>query len=433
MNDSVSEEERELLDAGVPLRIGPYRIVRRLSAGTTSDVYLTESVDPRGGRKKVVLKTMLAEYRRAPTFHAALEAECDAYRRLVHPAIVPMQGVLATDEHIALVVEWVDGLPLHTLRALLRRRKKHLDDRAAFYIASRVFSALAAAHATRDPRGDGKDMLLHRDVNPSNVLVPWDGFAKLVDFGFASTPEKRVVNHAGFLEGTLGYMAPEQARGEKLTPASDVYSASLVLWELLARRKAFARGHQSEADIVRAMAAPRIASLDVLRPDVPSDVRRALRRGLYPLLSNRTLTADEMATVLRGTVDLDQGRELLVRAMAEVRPRSEDEAQDVALWQLPQALQESWHLEESRPSLPSSEGDGPTEVAPKTEPMPTAPPREPRPRIADAAPPSSGLPESSSRAPTQIRRIVRVTSASPAGSPFPASPSTPTALRRPRP
>ena len=118
-------------------------------------------------------------------------------------------------------------------------RREPLSDGVALFIASRVFAALAAAHSAKDPRTGETTPVIHRDVSPSNVLIPWDGFVKLGDFDLSKVIGVSGDTRAGLMKGTYGYMAPEQVTGDPVTPRTDVYAGCLVLRELLLGRPAF--------------------------------------------------------------------------------------------------------------------------------------------------------------------------------------------------
>ena len=303
-----------------PAQIGGFRVIRRLSSGATTDVLLARAEGPHGFERVVALKVLLQQYQSDPAFERMFAREASAYARLSHPAIVKLYDFFSTDGQLVMVLEYVDGLPLHKLRAMLSIGGERFEDSAALFIGSRIFAALGAAHSARDPENGEFSPVIHRDINPSNVLVPWDGHVKISDFGIAKIGAGQGDTRLGFVKGTYGYMAPEQVRGEGVTVRADVYAATLVLWELLARRKAIQRGALPEVEVLKAMAKPEIPSLDVLRPDVPAEVREAVRRGLEPSPDRRSITADEMAGILRLAMSGDEGRARLADAIARVRP-----------------------------------------------------------------------------------------------------------------
>ena len=345
-----------------PERIGGFRVLRRLATGGTSDVLLARAEGPHGFGRAVVLKLLLAQYRDDESFERMFAREAAAYARLSHPAIVRLFDFFSDGGQLVMVLEFIDGLPLNKLRALLRGRAAELDDRAAFFVASRVFAALSAAHAARDAETGEFAPVIHRDVNPSNVLIPWDGHVKLADFGIAKVAGMQSDTQAGFIKGTYGYMAPEQVRGESVTPRADVYAATLLLWEMLTRRKAIQRGALPEMEVLRAMAEPQLPSLDVLRPDLPQAVREAVKRGLEPFADKRAIFADELVAVLRGAANLEEGRAVLVEALATVRPaHASDDLEKT---------QETGPPRASVLSFPADTEIGMREIAPDTERVP---------------------------------------------------------------
>jgi len=302
------------------VKIGPYTVVRRLGMGGTSEVLLAVSHGPFEFERYVVIKRLLPHFRLEPAMARMLACEAMAYARLSHPAIVRLYDFLTDNGELALVLEHVDGITLARLRSTLRARGHRLGDDAAYYVGKRVFSALAAAHAAKDPATGEAAPVVHRDVSPGNVLLPSDGFVKLADFGIAKVSGTMSDTQDGLIKGTDGYMAPEQVMGGTITPATDVYAACLVLRELLVGKPAFARGRTSELDFLRMMAEPEITPLEAHRPDVPKVVAAALRRGLMADPAQRTLTAAEMVAVLAEVVDGERGRASLVRVLASVPP-----------------------------------------------------------------------------------------------------------------
>jgi serine/threonine-protein kinase len=317
-------------------RVGGYRVVRKLATGGTSDVLLAKAEGPHGFERTVVLKLLLSQFHDDAEFAQMFVREASAYARLSHPSIVQLFDFFAIPPsgenplaheggrggQLCMVLEHIDGLPLSRLRSMLKAVGRELDDRSAIHVASRIFDALAAAHGAVDEFG-AMAPVIHRDVNPSNVLVPWDGHVKLADFGVAKVAGVNHQSVAGMIKGTYGYMAPEQVTGDVVSPRADVYAAGIILWELLARRRAFQRGALPEVEALRAMAEPRLAPLDALRPDLDRTLRDAVKRALEPRADRRTITAEEMVSLLNAIVSIEEGRERLVSAVNAVRHSSQ--------------------------------------------------------------------------------------------------------------
>jgi serine/threonine protein kinase len=279
----------------------------------------------------VVLKLLLRQFRDDKRFERMFLREAAAYARLTHPAVVRLYDFFAERDRLVLVLEYVDGLPLNRLLALLRGGEGRLSDAASLYIAWRLFSALAAAHAARDPRTGEFGPVIHRDVNPSNILVPWDGHVKIADFGMAKVAGLDGDAPVGLLKGAYGYVAPEQARGEEVTVRADVYVGCLLLWELLVGRKAIARGGRPDGDLGLALAVPSFPALATLRPDLPRVLLEAVACGLGTNPDGRGLTADDVSNVLRTVADLDEGRRSLVETLSGLRsPHGEEPIESTA-------------------------------------------------------------------------------------------------------
>lgn len=303
---------------GTGQRVGGYRVVRKLATGKTSDVLLAKAEGPHGFERTVVLKLLLPEYKHDADVKGMFAREAAAYGRLSHPSIVRLYDFFASDDQLVMVLEYIDGPPLSKLRGMLKAIGQQLDDTTALYISASIFEALAAAHGAADDTG-APAPVIHRDVNPSNVLIPWDGQVKLADFGVAKVTGASHQSSVGLIRGTFGYMAPEQVSGEPVTPRADVYAGAIILWELLTKRRAFIRGALPEIEVLRELAEPRIVSIDVIRPELDKGVRDAIKRALEPRGGKRTITAEEMAGALRAVVSESEGREKLAKALALVR------------------------------------------------------------------------------------------------------------------
>lgn len=263
------------MDSRTPMVLGRYRMGQLLGRGATSSV--RRAADARGG-PDVAVKTVPAD----PDLLARVGVEIRAAQRLDHPNVVRLIDWGEGDDCVHLVWELVDG---PSLREALP--EGGAADGWCFTRMAEVMEALDHAHS----RG-----VVHRDVKPANVLLDPRGRARLTDFGVARLVDERGLTRVGSMVGTVAYMAPEQARAEPVSPATDVYAASLVLYEMLTGRNPL--NHRSPAEAARRAAAAEIPPLAELRPDLPARVVAIVERGLQPDPRMRPSAAD-MARAMR--------------------------------------------------------------------------------------------------------------------------------------
>jgi len=202
---------------------GRYAVTARLAHGGMATVYL--AMDTRLDRQ-VALKVMHAELARDDEFVRRFIGEAKSVARLSHQNVVAVFDQGSDGPFLYLAMEYVPG---RTLKEVLRERGR-FPPAAALDIMTGVLDGLAAAHASG---------IVHRDVKPENVLLTADGRLKVADFGLARAQAAAGHTRAGLLIGTVAYLPPEQVTGENTGPRSDVYSAGVVLFELLTGRQPF--------------------------------------------------------------------------------------------------------------------------------------------------------------------------------------------------
>lgn len=203
---------------------GRYRVEERIARGGMASVY--RGVDTRLDRE-VALKVMRAHLAGDDTFVNRFRREARAAARLSHPNVV---AVFDQGEDTGMVFLAMEYVPGRTLREVLAAEGA-LTPRAALDIMDPVLDALSAAHQAG---------LMHRDIKPENVIVRDDGLVKVADFGLArAVTSETATSAATEVMGTLSYISPEQIEHNDVTKRSDVYSAGLVLWEMLTGQKAF--------------------------------------------------------------------------------------------------------------------------------------------------------------------------------------------------
>ena len=301
-----------------PRALDGFEILRRLGTGGAGDVFLARS---RGG-KLVAIKTIADARRADDSFADSFAREASVCARLLHPCIAQVRAFLEEPGFAALVYEYVPGVALARVMRLCQAHEVRLPDKAGWHIVERVLAALAYAHGFRDSSGQTTP-IVHRDVSPSNVLIDWDGGVKIADFWIAKMLGVSPSTRVGTVKGTLGCMAPEQARGEPVDARADVYAAALLAWRLATGRVPFAKHEKDEFELLRAMRNPRIKPLDVIRPDLPGPLLDGIACALEAEPERRTITAAELAAVVRAHFDVEAGRVELAELLERWRPTFE--------------------------------------------------------------------------------------------------------------
>ena len=275
-------------------KLGAYEIRSKLGQGGMGEVY--RAADPKLGRD-VAIKVLPAEVAAAPGRLERFRREARALAALDHPGIVSVFSVEEADGVHFLTMQLVEGETLDTLIA-----SGGLPLSRFFEIAVPLTEALSAAHE----RG-----IVHRDLKPGNVMVTRDGRVKVLDFGLAKveaaeldpnltdTPtESRVaLTSEGQVFGTVAYMSPEQARGGKVDARSDVFSAGVVLYQLLTGERPF-RG-ASAVDLISSILRDTPCPVTELRADLPPHLARILRRCLEKDPRDRYQTSRDVYNELK--------------------------------------------------------------------------------------------------------------------------------------
>ena len=277
--------------------LGGYEVVGRLAVGGMAEVYQararTTTQRSPGEPDEVVLKRLLPAYRNDGAYVKAFVDEAKLTVRLRHPHIVRTFRLFKTGPDYLMVQELVAGRTLGFMQELLVKAGAAMPPEAACYIAWCILKALDYIH--RAKVGEGGANIVHRDVNPANILLGVSGVVKLTDFGVADV-EGVMRGDVGSLRGTLPYMSPEQVLGLQVDARSDLYSVGVILWELLANRRLHTA--DSEAELMHRVRDARAPLLSSLVPELPDYAVQVLRKALFADKARRFQSATEFIRAL---------------------------------------------------------------------------------------------------------------------------------------
>ncbi len=276
--------------------LGRYELLMPIAAGGMAMVWAARLKGTRGFQKIVAVKTMLPKLSEDDQFEQMFLDEASLASKVRHPNAVEVLDLGEQDGVLFLAMEWIDGVPLNQLM----KAAKHnggVPPTVAMRIVMQACAGLHAAHELTD--GKGKLLgLVHRDISPQNILVTFDGVAKVVDFGVAkATALGDGATQAGQLKGKVSYMAPEQVRGESIDRRSDVFAMGIVLYALTTGKHPFRK--ESEGATLFAITAPDpVIAPRKFVPDYPQPLQDVLLKALEKDRDLRYSSASELLRAL---------------------------------------------------------------------------------------------------------------------------------------
>lgn len=280
--------------------ISHYRILSPLGAGGMGEVWLAQDTML---ERKVAIKLLPAEFTEDPDRVRRFEQEAKAVSALNHPNIITIHEIGETEAGRFIVMEHVQGHTLHTI-------EKPCPLETLVSLGGQIAKALSATHAAG---------ITHRDIKPENTMVRDDGYVKMLDFGLArlipgtaTDPEAATLafqTMPGTLVGTVAYMSPEQARGEPVTSATDVFALGILFFELATGQ------HPFKAETIIGM----LHSITSQAPLIPSRVNPDVPAALEALILSML---EKEAGKRPSAVEVDQALAELAgqRSSGQLRP-----------------------------------------------------------------------------------------------------------------
>jgi serine/threonine protein kinase len=306
------------------VKLGRYRIVRRLAVGGMAEIFLARLSGPGDFEKTVVLKRLLPQFAADRTFVQMFHDEARLSARLQHPNVAQVFDIDRDGEQQFLVLEYVPGRSVQDALQRARERSERLELDAALGIALGMCAGLHHAHEQRGP--DGRPLgIVHRDVSPSNVIVSYDGAVKVVDFGIAKAASSSTVTRDAFVKGKVAYMAPEQCTGGQVDRRSDVFAIGVVLFELTTGTRLYTA--DSDWAVMRQITDDDAPAATTRNPDLPPALGAILARALSRDPSLRHATALELQLDLENFAresQLSPSGVEIARLMAQLFPGERD-------------------------------------------------------------------------------------------------------------
>lgn len=242
-----------------------------------AEVFLARAQDDSDNETFVVIKRLLPHLAGREDFVAMFLDEGRLTGQLDHPCIARTYELGSCEGRYFIAMEFVDGIDVLTMLRECAGLGRRLAPPIGVYVMHQVLDALAYVHTLADE--DGAPLsVVHRDISPSNVLISQRGEVKLIDFGIAWATQRNHQTRAGLLKGKVGYMSPEQVARDEVDARSDVFSAAVVLAEMLMGRRLFVAAR--ELDTLLMVRYARLQRLDRFGGHIDAELDGILRRAL---------------------------------------------------------------------------------------------------------------------------------------------------------
>jgi len=273
-----------------PQQFGKYQLLDKIATGGMAELYRAKLTRAEGFEKLIAIKKILPHLSCEGELVKDFVDEAKLAALLQHENIVQIYDFGNLEGEYFIAMEFLFGKDLRTIRKAANNRELPLGMGYILYIISRVCAGLDYSHNLKDLHGKPLN-IIHRDINPQNVLVTYEGQVKIIDYGIAKAASQNNKTRENLIKGKLAYMSPEQANGQNIDHRSDIFSTGIILYELLADRRMF------EGETMHVLSLVREAHYDPpeeVIPDLPAKLNQILHRALAKDPDERYQSASEM-------------------------------------------------------------------------------------------------------------------------------------------
>ncbi len=259
-----------------PIRFGKYLILDKIATGGMAELFRAKITSVEGFEKLVAIKKILPNLTQDSNLVNMFIDEAKLAAMLTHQNIVQIYDLGSMEGVYFIAMEYIHGKDLRVLSNKSKEKGLPLPLEYALYITSRICSGLDYSHNLKDFQGNPLK-LIHRDISPQNILVTHEGEVKIVDFGIAKVARKTADTREGLIKGKVAYMSPEQASGKTIDHRSDIFSAGILLYEMITGVRMFEGADLNVLDRVRKAD---FQKAETIVSDLPAEVSEILRRAL---------------------------------------------------------------------------------------------------------------------------------------------------------
>ncbi len=278
-----------------PRPYGQYFILEKIAQGGMAEIFKGLTYDFTGLKKYIVIKRILPHISANKEFIQMLIDEAKIAVRLSHGNIAQTYDLGKVAEDYFIVMEYVDGFTLSEIFKQSLLIGQSIPIELSAYLVAEVCNGLDYIHRRTDESGKALG-IIHCDISPQNAIVSESGTVKIVDFGVAKIAMNISSQESGVLKGKFAYMSPEQMEGDYIDCRTDIFSAGVVLWEMLTGKRLFKRKIKSET--IRAVQLMPIEAPSVYRKEIPQELDQIVLKALQRNPKKRYRSASDMALAL---------------------------------------------------------------------------------------------------------------------------------------
>lgn len=262
-----------------PIPFGKYILLDKLATGGMAEIFVAMARGLGGFEKILVIKRILPHHSSNKEFLSMFFDEARILVQLNNSNIVQVYDFGEVNGHYYLALEYVEGKNLREILARVQELGEKIPLEHSLFLTSEIAKGLDYAHRKKDEKTHSPLSIVHRDVSPQNILVSYEGEAKLIDFGIAQAVHVKEDTESGVLKGKFGYMSPEQARGDRVDYHSDIFSCGIVLYELLTCQRLFSG--ETDLEILEKIKKCHVPMPSLYNSDIPEEVENIVFCALH--------------------------------------------------------------------------------------------------------------------------------------------------------